>query len=115
MLPSPFSPTTCGKACDQDALVDTDDAGDVEDDIEEPTMITMLLVETGRMMTISKLMLLMVLLLLVILTKAIFFANLLLQCLRRCRLDGVWSLEQARVQWDCGEQGHQVVVAHLVM
>ena len=84
MLPSPFSPTTCGKACDQDALVDMDDAGDVEDDIEEPTMITMLLVETGRMMTINKLMLLMVLLLLVILTKAIFFANLLLQCLRRC-------------------------------
>ena len=78
-------------------------------------MITMLLVETGRMMTISKLMLLMVLLLLVILTKAIFFAHLLLQCLRRCRLDGVLSLEQARVQWDCGEEGHQVVVAHLAM
>ena len=73
----------------------------------------MIMIETGRMMTIRMLMLLMVLLLLVILTKAIFFANLLLQCLRRCRLDGVWSLEQARVQWDCGEEGHQVVVAHL--
>ena len=113
MLPSPFSPTTCGKACDQDALFDTDDAGDVEDDIEEPTMITMLLVETGRMMTINKLMLLMVLLLLVILTKAIFFANLLQHCLRRCRLDRIWSLEQARVQWDGGKEGHQIVVAHL--
>ena len=76
-------------------------------------MIMMLLMGTGRMMTIRKLMLLMVLLLLVILMKAIFFANLLLQCLRRCRLDGIWSLEQARVQWDCGEEGHQVVVAHL--
>ena len=75
----------------------------------------MIMIETGRMMTIRKLMFLMVLLLFVILTKAIFFANLLLQCLRRCRLDGVWSLEQARVQWDCGEEGHQVVVAHLVM
>ena len=73
----------------------------------------MIMRETGRMMTIRMLMLLMVLLLLVILTKAIFFANLLLQCLRRCRLDGVWSLEQARVQWDGGEEGHQVVVAHL--
>ena len=113
MLPSPFSPTTCGGACDHDVLVDQDDAGDVEDDVKEPTMIMMLLTETGRMMTIRKLMLLMVLLLLVILTKAIFFANLLLQCLRRCRLDGVRSLEQARVQWDCGEEGHQVVVAHL--
>ena len=76
-------------------------------------MIMILLIEIGRMMTIRMLMLLMVLLLLVILTKASFFANLLLQCLRRCRLDGVWSLEQARVQWDCGEEGHQVVVAHL--
>ena len=44
MLPSPFSPATCGGACDHDVLVDQDDAGDVEDDIEEPTMITMLLV-----------------------------------------------------------------------
>ena len=78
-------------------------------------MIMMLLIKTGRMMTIRKVMLLMVVLLVfVILTKAIFFAHLLLQCLRRCRLDGVLSLEQARVQWDCGEEGHQVVVAHLV-
>ena len=115
MLPSPFSPTTCGGACDHGVLVDTDDAGDVEDDIKEPTIIMMLLIETGRMMTIRKLMLLMVLLLMLILPKAIFFGNLLLQCLRRCRLDGIWSLEQARVQWDCGEEGHQVVVAHLVM
>ena len=113
MLPSPFSPTTCGGACDHGVLLDTDDAGDVEDDVKEPTMIMMMLMGTGRMMTIRMLMLLMVLLLLMILMKAIFFANLLLQCLRRCRLDGVWSLEQARVQWDCGEEGHQVVVAHL--
>ena len=75
----------------------------------------MIMIETGRMMTIRKLMLLMVLLLMLILPKAIFFGNLLLQCLRRCRLDGIWSLEQARVQWDCGEEGHQVVVAHLVI
>ena len=76
-------------------------------------MAMMLLIETGMMINIRKLMLLMVQLLLVILPKAIFFANLLLQCLRRCRLDGVWSLEQARVQRDCGKEGHQVVVAHL--
>ena len=91
-----------------------DDAGDVEDDVKEPTMIMMLLIETGRRMTIRKVMLLMVVLLVfVILTKAIFFANLLLQCLWRCRLDRIWSLEQALVQWDGGKEGHQIVVAHL--
>ena len=74
----------------------------------------MLLIETGRRMTIRKVMLLMVVLLVfVILTKAIFFANLLLQCLWRCRLDRIWSLEQALVQWDGGKEGHQIVVAHL--
>ena len=76
-------------------------------------MIMMLLIETGMMINIRKLMLLMVQLLLVILPKAIFFANLLLQCLWRCRLDRIWSLEQARVQWDGGKEGHQIVVAHL--